>query len=224
MVRILTKTSGFPNACYKSFKTETEALEYISSHVSSSIAKKRASSEVQGTSAANKRCQKFDTTLNIGIMFDGGSRGNPGLAGAGAVVTITKIETEEDGVKRSSHKAIYYIRKYLGAMLTNNIAEYEGLLIGLRKACEEAKKYRTTPLSLIHTNLVVQGDSKLIINQLNGEFQCKNILLKPKHREAVELLEALERLGACKKALEHIYRKDNNVADRKYRFICLIFQ
>ena len=110
-----------------------------------------------------------ESKLNtIEIYFDGASRGNPGISGAGWVVRINKLDIE-------GH--IFLDKK------TNNQAEYTGLI----KALEEA---------LIHveektkeeTQLLIRGDSELIMRQLKGEYAVKSPKLKPLYQRVKTLL------------------------------------
>ncbi|OGQ35679.1 MAG: hypothetical protein A3F16_00610 [Deltaproteobacteria bacterium RIFCSPHIGHO2_12_FULL_43_9] len=118
------------------------------------------------------------------IYSDGASRGNPGEGGAGVVF--------EDG----NGKEITTIQRYLG-LVTNNVAEYQALLIGLEAAQEfHAKKIR------------IFLDSELVVKQLNGEYKVKNSNLKPLFdliRSALSRFEAFE--------ISHIPREKNNRAD-----------
>ena len=89
------------------------------------------------------------------LHTDGGSRGNPGPAGAGAVLTDEKGKT----LKEASQA--------LGVM-PNNEAEYHGLLLGLDLAKKTLGKEKIKNL-----NIEVQLDSELVVSQLNGEYQIK---------------------------------------------------
>ena len=82
------------------------------------------------------------------LFFDGASKGNPGLAGAGAVIYHYE-------------KEIWHGHKFIGKKATNNEAEYSGLIIGLNKAIELNIK-----------SLLVNVDSLLVINQLTGKYKC----------------------------------------------------
>ena len=118
------------------------------------------------------------------LYTDGASRGNPGLAGAGALLV------SEEGEKIE-------LRRFLGER-TNNQAEYEGLLLGL----ERLKKINARKLE-------VRADSELMIRQLKGEYRVKNEHLKPLYERACEMLRIFESV-----ALKHIPREENREADR----------
>ena len=99
------------------------------------------------------------------LRFDGGSRGNPGTAGCGMVLYDTN-----DGAE------IWSGYQYLGEENTNNEAEYMGLITGLQCA-----------RSLGIQNIVVQGDSQLILRQLEGRYKVKSPNLKVYYEEALSV-------------------------------------
>ena len=102
------------------------------------------------------------------IEADGGSRGNPGPAGYGAVVR------DADSGEVVAERAASIGRA------TNNVAEYEGLLAGLRAAVE-----------LEPAAVEVRMDSKLVVEQMSGRWQVKHPDLKPLHAEGRALARAL---------------------------------
>jgi ribonuclease HI len=91
------------------------------------------------------------------LWFDGASRGNPGEAGAGAFLHDAGGFSLWEGYR------------YLGFQQTNNQAEYEGLIMGLKAALDGS-----------YTKLVVNGDSQLIIEQMQGIKNCysPNLLVR----------------------------------------------
>ena len=119
----------------------------------------------------------------VKIYSDGAARGNPGPAGAGAVV------------RSADGQIVARLGKFLGVQ-TNNVAEYEGLLIGLEKAIELGAK-----------EVQVFADS-LIISQLKGEWKIKHPGLKPYYQRAKDLLARFDRAS-----LQHIRRELNGDAD-----------
>lgn len=183
--------------------------------------------------------------LTFHIHFDGGARGNPGVAGAGTEIILsrsTMVQSSNDtsdqssrAVRRSATKRIQQsqfktvvtricktlIRHYLGDTFTNNQAEYQGLVCGLENVLEVItnQKYQLTSGERIA--LVVQGDSKLIIEQIKGAFECKSPKLKPYYLSARSLLDQirnecqLQTGQPCQLTLEHVYRENNKVADCK---------
>ena len=119
------------------------------------------------------------------LCTDGASRGNPGPAGAGAIITDEKGAT-------LTEKAVY-----LGEA-TNNQAEYQALLIGLQEA-----------VKLAPARLIVRMDSELIVKQLKGEYRVRNRDLQPLHTRARELMEQLNDVKVM-----HVPREENVYADR----------
>jgi len=118
------------------------------------------------------------------LQFDGCSKGNPGMAGAGAVIYKNDIE-------------IWSGSKFLGYNETNNYAEYMGLIMGLTKAIE-----------LNISELIVEGDSILIIKQINNEYKVKSNNLNELHKLAQELKMKFSNI-----TFNHIYRENNKRAD-----------
>jgi ribonuclease HI len=118
------------------------------------------------------------------LFSDGAARGNPGPAGAGAVL----MDAEGRVVAR--------LGRFLGIQ-TNNYAEYMGLLLGLRHA-----------RSLGVKELEVLADSELLIRQLQGRYQVKSPTLRPLYEEAKGLLKQFSRVK-----LTHVPREQNKVAD-----------
>jgi probable phosphoglycerate mutase len=102
-------------------------------------------------------------TRRVIIEADGGSRGNPGPAGYGAVVR--DADTGELLAETSGG---------LGTT-TNNVAEYSGLIAGLRAAVKEGAQSAEARL-----------DSKLVVEQMNGRWQVKQPHLRPLVSEAAE--------------------------------------
>jgi ribonuclease HI len=119
------------------------------------------------------------------INCDGAARGNPGPAGAGAIVV------DEDGA------ILAEVAEGLGET-TNNVAEYTAVIRGL----EEAKR-------LGAHEVLLRSDSQLLINQLTGRYRVKAPHLQPLHRRARALLA-----GFAKVDLEHVPRERNVEADR----------
>ncbi len=118
------------------------------------------------------------------LFTDGAARGNPGPAGAGAVI-----------VSPAGH-IVAKIGKFLGES-TNNVAEYTGLILGLKRAKAMGIK-----------ELDVFCDSELLVRQLAGDYAVKADHLKPLHDEAKALLAAFDDVH-----VEHIPREQNEAAD-----------
>ena len=124
--------------------------------------------------------------MKLIIFTDGASRGNPGhSAGAFVICKMDNSVVEKSGF-------------YIG-IATNNQAEYEGLIAGLKWVVTNH------PTS----DLEVFMDSLLIVNQLKGIFKVKNPELLPKYREAHKLFYALN-----KPSITHIRREYNSIADQ----------
>jgi len=119
------------------------------------------------------------------LNADGGSRGNPGPAGAGAVLA------DPDG------DMVAELQRYLGET-TNNVAEYHGLILGLEEA-----------LRLGCREITVRLDSELIVRQLQGRYKVKSPKLKPLYAQARKLLAAF-----AAAEVEHVRREHNREADR----------
>jgi ribonuclease HI len=116
---------------------------------------------------------------------DGGSRGNPGPAGYGAVV--------EDGQGR----VVARLSEFLGIQ-TNNYAEYAGLLACLTWALEHGYK-----------KLKVVSDSELMVKQMKGQYKVASPGLRPLWEEAKRLSRQLEKFE-----MGHTLRGGNKEADR----------
>ncbi len=116
---------------------------------------------------------------------DGGSRGNPGVAGAGAYITDT------EGV------VVGEFKRHIGNA-TNNVAEYEALLLALNEARDMGCK-----------ELEVFADSELVVRQIRGEYKVKNEGLKPLYLKAVSLIKFFKTFS-----ITHVVREKNKEADR----------
>src|SRR5215204_4491115 len=120
------------------------------------------------------------------VEADGGSRGNPGPAGYGAVVR--DADTGEVLAERAA--AI--------GRATNNVAEYRGLLAGLRAAVD-----------LAPASVEVRMDSKLVVEQMSGRWKVRHPDLAPLQAEGVALVRRLPRVR-----FGWIPRERNAYADR----------
>lgn len=125
--------------------------------------------------------------LNLNIHTDGGSRGNPGPAAVGVVI------------QESSGKLIHQFSQTIG-QATNNIAEYQGVIIAL----EYLLKQNLNPTS-IHFFL----DSTLVVNQLSGLWKIKDTNLKGKAIKVKQLEGSLN----CPINYTAIPREKNSQAD-----------
>jgi ribonuclease HI len=133
--------------------------------------------------AADPRAASPAEVLHLHI--DGGSRGNPGDAGFGVHVTTPGGEEVA---------ALY---GYIGRA-TNNVAEYEALLHGLRYAQQRGAR-----------RVVVFSDSELVVRQIAGAYRVKHASMIPLHREALALMRRFESV-----TVTHVRRESNKEADR----------
>jgi probable phosphoglycerate mutase len=106
--------------------------------------------------------------LKVIVEADGGSRGNPGPAGYGAVV----LDAATDEVLAERQEGL--------GVATNNVAEYRGLIAGLQAARD-----------LGATDVEVRMDSKLVVEQMSGRWQVKHPAMKPLALEAAGLVREL---------------------------------
>ena len=119
------------------------------------------------------------------LFTDGGARGNPGPAAYGYV-----LEAEDGTVLAAEGHAI--------GSATNNVAEYSGLIAGLRKAAE------------LHVPEVeVVSDSELMVKQMRGEYRVKNAALRALSVEAASLAREFTKVE-----YRHVKRAHNELADR----------
>jgi ribonuclease HI len=119
------------------------------------------------------------------LYCDGASRGNPGQAGAGVLL------------KDAAGDIRLQAGKYLGRV-TNNVAEYQALLLGLQKARELGVK-----------KIQVFADSELMVRQLKGQYRVKAPHLLPLYEAAQQALKEFETF-----AISHVPRELNSLADR----------
>ena len=116
-------------------------------------------------SASKPSSGSTDTWL---INIDGGSRGNPGPAGAGAII---KIGDE-----------IIELTRYIG-VATNNVAEYAGLIMALEEALKHGAK-----------RIEVRSDSELLVKQMNGSYRVKSPKLAPLFQKANSLAKQFDKI------------------------------
>jgi ribonuclease HI len=119
------------------------------------------------------------------LQFDGGSRGNPGPAGIGVVVSAA------DGT------SLVTLGRFIGRA-TNNVAEYRALITAMQEAIKLGAK-----------KVIIRGDSELVIKQMRGEYRVKNPELKILYEEAQTLLSKFLQVN-----IEHNLRHKNELADK----------
>jgi ribonuclease HI len=118
------------------------------------------------------------------MNFDGASKGNPGLSGAGAVIY------------NNNQEEIWCAAKFIGYK-TNNQAEYSALILGLQGA-----------LKLNIRHLSVLGDSMLVINQVNNIYKVKSDAILELYKEVLHLKAQFDFIE-----FNHVYREYNKRAD-----------
>ncbi len=121
------------------------------------------------------------------VFTDGGARGNPGPAAYGVVV------------KDRSDNIIYKKGQKIGKA-TNNQAEYEGLIAGLKWLVENRLQPRKIDFYL---------DSRLVVNQMQGNFKVKSVNIRPLWRRAKSFADQIK----GKISYHHIPREKNTQAD-----------
>jgi ribonuclease HI len=107
--------------------------------------------------------------MKVIVHVDGGARGNPGPAAAGSVVADPTGEVLDEHAR-------------LLGEVTNNVAEYRALLLGLERA-----------RALGATEVEVVNDSELIAKQVQGVYKVKHAAMRPLHLEAMAALRQFER-------------------------------
>jgi ribonuclease HI len=122
--------------------------------------------------------------VRLVVHVDGGSRGNPGPAAAAAVLATPGGEVVGEAMETIG-------------VATNNVAEYRGVLLGLRRARE-----------LGATEVEIVNDSELVAKQLNGQYKVKHPAMKPLY---LETLAALRDFGSW--SIRSVPRAQNADAD-----------
>ena len=119
------------------------------------------------------------------MNFDGCSKGNPGLAGAGAVIY------------NENFQEIWGGSVFVGKNINSNHSEYAALIFGLENALQMNIK-----------ELIIRGDSQLIINQMKGKYKCKNVDLLEHYTRAKNLESKFHSIQYI-----HVSREYNKRAD-----------
>ncbi|HXP99028.1 MAG TPA: ribonuclease HI family protein [Solirubrobacteraceae bacterium] len=122
--------------------------------------------------------------MKVVVHVDGGSRGNPGPAAAASVVSSPSGEVLDEASE-------------LLGIVTNNVAEYRALLLGLARAG-----------ALGATDVEVVNDSELIAKQIQGLYKVKHAAMRPLYAEA---MAALRGFGEWK--IRSVPRAQNAHAD-----------
>ena len=184
MIARLEKGRPLDEAAEGAGVTRAQARAYLTSLRRSltATAKKTAKQPAK----AKKRTRKRTGPVTAVRAFaDGGSRGNPGRAACAAIIC------DGDGEE--------LLRRYrMIGRATNNVAEYEGVLLALEMCAElGAREVR------------LRIDSELVVRQIEGRYKVKHPDLKPYH---ARVLAAAGRFEAF--SVAHVRRKDNAEADR----------
>src|SRR3982074_1029552 len=116
--------------------------------------------------------------------IDGGSRGNPGPASYGVVLRNERGEI------------VAKLKKYIGRM-TNNVAEYYGLIAAL----DYAQSHKILALR-------IESDSELLVKQMRGLYKVKSADLQPLFERAKKMAQGLDSFR-----IDHVYREQNREAD-----------
>lgn len=122
--------------------------------------------------------------MKLVVHVDGGARGNPGPAAAGAVVSTPEGEVLTDAAEPIG-------------IATNNVAEYRGLLLGL----ECARRLGAREVEVVN-------DSELVAKQINGIYKVKHPAMKPLHAAALRALRGFDRWS-----IRSVPRAQNAAAD-----------
>jgi ribonuclease HI len=146
--------------------------------------RKAARAEAEAAEREAARAEVAAGPARTRLYCDGAARGNPGPAGAGAVIVSPEGHIQAR------------VGKFLGES-TNNVAEYMGLILGLKRARAMGIK-----------ELDVLADSELVVKQLAGDYAVKADHLKPLHDEAKALLGQFDVAN-----VRHVPREENKLAD-----------
>jgi len=131
--------------------------------------------------------------MNYLLHTDGGSRGNPGPSAAAAIL-YRRMEEEH------SWEVISQDSRYLGDKLTNNYAEYQGLLLGMDLALKHGIK---------DTALLIRADSELMVRQMTGVYRFSNMDLL----RLAEFVKIAAETNNIQLTFEHVRRAFNAEAD-----------
>ena len=127
-----------------------------------------AGRRIKGAPATRKAKNQQEENGMYHLYVDGGSRGNPGPAGIGAVLASDAGEVVDT------------LADYIGEA-TNNVAEYQAMISGVEMALDHGIR-----------QLAIFSDSELIVRQLEGRYKVKNEGLRPYYQQAKSILSRLE--------------------------------
>lgn len=127
--------------------------------------------------------------MKFTIHADGGSRGNPGPSGAGAMI--------RDHLGNS----VASVSQFLGTR-TNNYAEYEAVILAFETLAKLVGKKVST------TEVIVKMDSELVVKQMKGLYKVKHPVLKEQYARLVHAIGAFGKVS-----FTHVFREENSDAD-----------
>ncbi|MDD2657646.1 MAG: ribonuclease HI family protein [Candidatus Pacebacteria bacterium] len=127
--------------------------------------------------------------MQFTIHADGGSRGNPGPSGAGAMI--------RDHLGNS----VASVSQFLGTR-TNNFAEYEAVILAFETLAKLVKGKTST------VEVSVKMDSELVVKQMKGLYKVKHPVLKEQYARLIHVIDAFGKV-----TFTHVYREENSDAD-----------
>lgn len=131
-----------------------------------------------------KSVEKTSDVSHLIVYSDGGSRGNPGPSASGFIIM--------DEYEHVIHEGGMYL-----GITTNNLAEYQGVRLGLEKALEMGAR-----------TVEFRTDSLLVVNQMRGVYKIKNRELWPIHERIQEIIGSFDKV-----TFTHVKREYNQLAD-----------
>lgn len=173
--------------------------DYITTSSSSSSEENdyiRPCETVENVNYKDAENEEEEEYLKYVLYFDGCSKGNPGRAGCGAVLYVINLKLKEMDIE--NYKEIWFGKEFVGEIHTNNYAEYCGLLMGLKEARRRNIK-----------NLIVKGDSMLVIKQMTGTYKVSSPSLLQLYNECKKIEKYFNKIE-----YHHIYRFENYRADK----------
>lgn len=136
------------------------------------------------------RSAVYTARMHFTIHADGGSRGNPGPAGAGAMI------------RDALGSSVASVSQFLGTQ-TNNFAEYEAVILAfetLAKLVPEKKRCAT--------EVAVKMDSELVVKQMRGIYKVRHPILKGQYARLAHAAAAFGKVSFI-----HVFREENSDAD-----------
>lgn len=177
-------TKGYKSPIFKSFETRSLAEEYLRDQMAISAGEYITvyKKELEGV---------WESPMCHLLRFDGGSRGNPGLAGSGSILLSPVGRT-------GARSTVFEAGRILSGKRTNNEAEYDGIINGLTVALYNKIRH-----------VVIEGDSKLVIEQVRGAWKASAPHIQELLAKVMHLIYQFDYVG-----IRHIRREGNSDADR----------